>query len=64
MAEQGYNNPTSRNSSTAATIPAKISPSGSNKMGADGASQPTAKAKNVNMGSDSDSSLSIKNGKI
>jgi len=64
MASQGYNNPTSRNSGTAATIPAKITPSGSSKMGADGANQPTAKAKNVNMGSDCGSSLSIKPGKI
>lgn len=55
---------TGKSGGTAATIPAKISPSSNNKMDAQGASMPTAKAKNVSMGKDCGSSLSIKDGKI
>lgn len=64
MATNSYSNPASRNTAAAAEIPGKIAPAGKDKMGAGGDMSPPGRAKNVSMGKDSGSSLSVKPGMV
>lgn len=66
MASQSYdgNQNASRNDSKAVDFPGKISVSSKDKIDVGSGSPAESRAKNVTMGDDSGSTLSIKNGKV